>query len=212
MAVPVLDRGGTADRIRNHLRRRAITRPGLIEGDLYMLPWWRCSGLGPEGETTFHILAAEVGDARLHRADLPPADLKPFDPSSLPEGARLLTATQDEPRVKARAAALGWRVDSLEALIHYPFWLMRIEDSGRTEGGWIDGVEGRIIHHTLKVPPPVPSLKQSAWMLAVPAALMAGGALAFGAGWAVWAAVVVVLADPLIVRYLNRDERKQRSG
>lgn len=212
MAVPVLDRGGTADRIRNHLRRRAITRPGLIEGDLYMLPWWRCSGLGPEGERTFHILAAEVGDARLHRADLPPADLKPFDPSALPDGARLLPATQDEPRVRARAAALGWRVDSIEELIHYPFWLMRIEDSGRIEGGWIDGVEGRVIHHALKVPPPVPSLKRCAWILAIPAALMAAAAQVLGPRGPVFAAVVILMAGPLIVRLLRRDERKAGSG
>ncbi|HEY3175527.1 MAG TPA: hypothetical protein VGK94_07170 [Candidatus Polarisedimenticolia bacterium] len=212
MAVPVLDRGGTADRLRNHLRRRAITRPGLIEGDLYLLPWWRCSGLGPQGETSFYVLAAEVGDPRLHRANLPPADLKPFDASSLPAGARILEATQDERGVMARAAALGWRVDALEELIHYPFWLMRIEDSGRIEGGWIDGVEGRVIHHTLKVPPPVPSLKRCAWILAIPALLTGAVALAFGTGWPVPAAVVAIAAGPGTTRLLRRDARKERDG
>ena len=89
MAIPVLDRGSSADRMRNHLRRRAITRVGMIEGDLYMLPYWRAAGQGPEGEPTFYILAAEVGDARLHRSNLLPANMQPFDPAALPPGARV---------------------------------------------------------------------------------------------------------------------------
>src|SRR5678815_4783285 len=148
MARPVLDRGGSADRLRNHLRRRAITRPGLIEGDLYLLPFWRATGRGPEGEKTFYLLAAEVGDERLLRTNLPPADLKPFDDSAVPPEARLVEASLDEEAVTRRAEAIGWQADSLEELIHYPFWLMRVEDSGRFEGAWIDGVEGKVIHHT----------------------------------------------------------------
>ena len=183
MAVPVLDRGGSADRMRNHLRRRAITRLGLIEGDLYMLPFWRVSGKGPEGETTFHMLAAETGDPRLSRVNLLPADLKPFDAAALPAATRVLPLTRDDAHVKQCAERLGWKADSLDELIHYPFWMMRIEDSGRVEGGWIDGIEGRLIHHTLRVPPPVPSLKRCAMLLAIPAGAMAASTLVLGDRW-----------------------------
>ncbi len=173
MAIPVLDRGSSADRMRNHLRRRAITRVGMIEGDLYMLPYWRAAGQGPEGETTFHLLAAELGDARLHRANLVPANLKPFDPTGLPAGARVVEPSLSEAQVAARGAALGWRVERLEELIHYPFWLLRIVDQGRIEGGWIDGIEGKVILHNLKVPRPLPRLAALAGIWSVPALALA---------------------------------------
>jgi hypothetical protein len=173
MAIPVLDRGSSADRMRNHLRRRAITRVGMIEGDLYMLPFWRVAGQGPEGEPTFYILAAEVGDARLHRANLLPANMQPFDPAALPAGARVIPASLSEPQIAARAEGLGWRVERLEEMIHYPFWLLRIVDQGRVEGGWIDGIEGKIIHHNLKVPRPLPKLAALAGIWAAPAAGLA---------------------------------------
>lgn len=215
MAAPVLDRGGAADRFRNHLRRRAITRVGLIEGDLYLLPFWRCSGAGPEGETTFHLLAVEIGDVRLHRASLPPADLRPYEATAAPVGAHPIEAAagqEAESQVRARGASLGWRVDALEELIHYPFWLMRIEDSGRVEGGWIDGVEGKIIHHSLKVPPPTPTLARSAWLLATPAALAAAIALGLGARGLVPSLLAVAGAYMLLARYLEMEDRRKWKG
>lgn len=212
MAVPVLDRGGAADRMRNHLRRRAITRLGLIEGDLYMLPFWRVSGRGPEGETTFHMLAAETGDPRLMRANLLPADLKPFDAGALPAATRVLPQTRDEAQVKSHAEHLGWRADSLDEMIHYPFWMMRIEDSGRIEGGWIDGIEGRVIHHTLRVPPPVPALKRCAILLGVPAVAMAVSTLLSGDRWSPWPVIIAAGAWLVLDRTMKSDARKERQG
>lgn len=214
MAVPVLDRGGASDRIRNHLRRRGITRPGMIEGDLYFLPFRRAVGRGPEGESEFHLLAAEVGDSRLHRANLPPADMKPFDRMSLPGEARLLRVTHSEASLPARAAALGWHAATLEELIHYPFWMVRILDCGRTEGAWIDGVEGKVIHHLLKAPPPVPPARWCAAAAAAPALLMGAGVLALGPGATGAAAAVAVAAAsaPLLGGWLSGRSRREREG
>lgn len=214
MARPVLDRGGAADRLRNHLRRRAITRLGLIEGDLYMLPYWRAAGRGPEGETTFHLLAAELGDARLLRVNLPAADLHPFEPASAPSEALVVHASRSERAITVKAASIGWRVDALEELIHYPFWLMRVEDSGRFEGAWIDGVEGRVIHHALKVPAPIPTVKQSAIMLAAPAALMAAAALSTDDLVLLAAATAFVASagGAMMTWLMQRDARRDRKG
>ena len=212
MAVPVLDKGGAADRMRNHLRRRAITRLGLIEGDLYMLPFWRVSGRGPEGETAFHMLAAETGDLRLAQVNFPPADLKPFDAGALPVATRVMARTRDDAEVKRRAERLGWRADSLDEVIHYPFWMMRIEDSGRIEGGWIDGIEGKVIHHTLRVPPPVWSLKRCAFFLAVPAAAMALSGFLPGDGWSPWPIMIAAGAWLALYRIMKSDARKERQG
>jgi len=212
MAMPVLDRGGVSDRLRNHLRRRAITRLGLIEGDLYMLPFFRVTGLGPEGETSFHVMAAETGDPRLTRLNLLPADLKPFDPAALPPEIRVMPQTSSESFVRQRAQDLGWRADTLDELIHYPFWLMRIEDSGRFEGGWIDGVEGKLIQHTLRVPPPVPSLKRCAILLALPAAAMAVSTLIIGVRWSPLPAIIALSAWVVLDRMMRSDARKERQG
>ena len=92
VATPVIDHGGAADRLRNHLRRRAITRIGLIRGDLYFLPYRLMQGKGPEGEKTFHVLAAELGEPRLTRLDLPAADLKPFTRNAPPDGGTIVEA------------------------------------------------------------------------------------------------------------------------
>lgn len=194
MAIPVLDRGSSADRMRNHLRRRAITRVGMIEGDLYMLPFWRAAGQGPEGETTFYLLAAEVGDARLHRSNLLPANLQPFDRTGLPASARIVEASLTEAQVVARAGAQGWRAERLEELIHYPFWLLRIVDQGRVEGGWIDGIEGKIIHHNLKVPRPVPKLMTLAGIWAAAAVMVAAICMVVETPAAVGAAALAAAA------------------
>jgi len=213
LAVGVLDRGATADRLRNHLRRRAIVRPGLIEGDRYLLPFRRAVGRGPEGETGFHLLAAELGDARLLRVDLPDADLKPFEPADIAGGSTVVEATLGDEELRARAAAVGWEVLALEDLIHYPFWLMRVEDSGRREGAWMDGVEGKIILHSLKVPPPLPSARATALALALPAAVMAAAAwlaswpVALGVG--VLASLGVAGAVPV---WLAGRRRREREG
>lgn len=214
MAVPVLDRGGAADRLRNHLRRRAITRTGLIEGDLYMLPYWRATGQGPEGETTFHLLAAELGDSRLLRLNLPPANLKPFDAAALPRGSRVVDATRDEAVLRERAGRIGWRVDTLDQLVQFPFWMMRVEDSGRQEGAWIDAVEGRLILHSLKVPSPAPSVREILVMLAPAAALMGAGALLMRGfpGRALWAVVVAAGGGAVVSHLLLRRERRVRGA
>lgn len=194
IAVPVLDRGSSADRLRNHLRRRAIVRPGLIEGDLLFLPFWRASGEGPEKEGTFHLLAAELGDPRLVRADLPPADLRPFASFERPADSIVVPASLGEGEIIARATEIGWQAHRLEELIHYPFWMMRVEDCGRVEGAWLDGVEARLIHHTLKVPRPIPALRRNALMLAVPAGAMGAVAWVAGAGAVTVAAGVAIAA------------------
>jgi len=214
LARPAIDRGGAADRLRNHLRRRAITRPGLIEGDLYFLPFWRASGEGPQGETSFHLLAAEVGDSRLFRANLPPADLRPFDHQALPSGAVMVAASIGEAALASRARTLGWNVTSLEELIHYPFWLMKVEDSCRFEGAWLDGVEGKIIHHTLRVPEPIPSVKRTALHLAAPAAFMAGASLLFEEYWmvALTATAVAAAVFASVGWTLKRAARQEREG
>lgn len=213
MAIPVLDRGGAADRLRNHLRRRAITRVGLIEGDLYMLPFWRAGGLGPGREEAFHLLAAEMGDPRLRRPNLLPADLKPFDASTLPPGAVVVRAEPVTAPAARRGAALGWRADRFDHLVHYPFWMMRVEDSGRIEGAWIDGIEGRVIVHSLKVPPPAPSLGESALALAPSALAMALADLIPGtAGRLAASAAVFAAAAPILALWFASRARRERQG
>ena len=200
LARPAIDRGGAADRLRNHLRRRAITRLGLIEGDLYFLPYWRITGPG-DGSAAY-LLAAEVGDARLSRVHLPPADLKPFDTAAVPPEATVVPASTP--------AGPSSALDDAE-LIHYPFWLMRVEDSGRIEGAWIDGVEGKVIHHTLKLPAPLPSTRTSALLLSVPALLMAaaawlpGGPIVFALACAGIAAVCGAVLSALMERHGRRE-------
>lgn len=215
VATPVIDHGGAADRLRNHLRRRAITRVGPIRGHLYFLPYRLMQGKGPQGESTFHFLAAEMGDPRLTRVDLPAADLKPFTRSAPPKEGTLVEASRDESAVRARAASLGWEADSASDLIHYPFWNMRVEDTGRQEGAWLDAVEGKIIIHNLKVPSPLPSLKQSAALLAIPSLLLAGVALApvgllqkVGVVMGICAAASPVFLTP----WLQRRARREREG
>ncbi len=214
LARPVIDHGGAADRVRNHLRRRAITRVGRIEGDLYLLPYLRATGVGPEGEGTFHLLAAELGDPRIRLAHLPPADLAPFDATVLPAGARLMPATQRDDQVREAGEAIAWRPRSFEALVHYPFWLMRVEDCGRVEGAWIDAVEGRLIHHTIGSAAPLPSLRRCALLLAPPAALAALPALGGlpAAALAAGSAAAALAAGALVVLEGRRIDRRRSSG
>jgi hypothetical protein len=204
-----------ADRLRNHLRRRAITRLGRIEGDCYLLPFVRFEGTTPEGDETFTLLAASIGEERLEAPFLPPADIRPFETPA--EGAagssgdgtavlRVQPATIDEERLRARAGARGWSVTRGVELIHYPFWLLRVEDRGRIEGAWMDGIEGKMIHHRLLLPAPSPSLRRIAPWTSAPAAVTAAAALAApGAAIplaiATWAASIPLLHGAILRRW-----------
>ena len=184
---PVLTMAMAADRLRNHLRRRAIVRPGRIDGDCYLLPFVRFEGTTPEGDETFTLLAASIGEERLEAPFLPPADVRPFEPPA--EGAagssgsgRALLRVQppsiNEDRLRARAEALGSKATRSVELIHFPFWLLRVEDRGRIEGAWMDGVEGKVIHHRFLLPAPSPSFRQIAPWTSAPAVVTAAAALA----------------------------------
>ncbi|HZE88656.1 MAG TPA: hypothetical protein VE404_03865 [Verrucomicrobiae bacterium] len=207
-AAPVVTMAMAADRLRNHLRRRAILRPGRIEGDCYLLPFVRFEGSTPEGDETFALLAASIGEERLEAPFLPPADLKPFEtPAEGAAGAsgcgqavlRVQPPSIAEEALRERAASRGWRADRSVELIHFPFWLMRVEDTGRLEGAWMDGIEGKMIHHRLLLPSPVSSGKRLALWAAIPAA---GAAVAASAlpGAALPAALVVWAGAAAIFR------------
>jgi hypothetical protein len=196
-----------ADRLRNHLRRLAIVRVGRIEGDCYFLPFYRVEGRTPEGHESFTLLAANVGEPRLERAFLPPADWKPFaepagdaaGPSGEGHAAlRVLPPTFSPAEAATRVERYQWQVDRPVELFHYPFWLMRVEDRGRIEGAWVDGIEARLIHHRLRLTPPVPEGRSVALWTGLPAlpAIAAAAVLpvlALPAGVAAWA-----LAAPLL--------------
>jgi len=212
-APPMIPMWVAADRLRNHLRRLAITRLGRIDGDCYLLPFIRFEGKTPEGDETFTLLGASIGEERLEATFLPPADLRPYkDPDEGAAGAagegsaaiRVLPMTLSFAELRKRAEARGWEATRPVEIIHYPFWLMRVEDCGKLEGAWMDGIEGKQIHHRMRLTPPVPSLKKvAAWALLV--ALVAGAlaAVAFraepgvvaalGAGVGVWLAGAPVL-------------------
>ena len=212
IAKAVLPMWVAADRLRNHLRRLAIVRLGRIDGDCYFLPFIRMEGTTPEGDETFTILAASIGEERLERPFLPAADIKPFEPPE--EGSaggagtgsaviRLLPPTIPKPALVRSVEAVGWRPSRELELIHYPFWLMRVEDRGRIEGAWMDGIEGRLIHHRIRLTPPIPARGAVARLTALPAA--AAGALAAplalpGAA-AAWTAGIPLLYYALLRRW-----------
>lgn len=214
-AAPVLTMAMAADRLRNHLRRLAIVRLGRIEGDCYMLPFFRMEGTTPEGDTTFTLLAASIGEERLERAFLPPADIRPWAPP--PDGSagrsgegqaalRIVPPTLMQAHLGLRAKASGWSVARVVELIHYPFWLMKVDDCGRTEGAWIDGIEGKLIHHRMRLSPPLPPRWRGAAATAVPA--LAGSAAVLLApghalGWtaAIWAAGVPLISAAVLRRF-----------
>lgn len=200
----------TADRLRNHLRRLAIVRIGRIEGDCYFLPFYRVEGRTPEGDASFTVLAANVGEPRLERAFLPPADWKPFaepagdaaGPSGEGHAAlRVLPPSLSPAQAASRVERYKWHVDRPVELFHYPFWLMRVEDRGRMEGAWVDGIEARLIHHRLRLTPPVPEGKAVALGTGLPAllaiaaaAILPVAALPVGvAGWALTAPLLHAL-------------------
>jgi len=207
----------TAARLRNHLRRLAITRVGPIEGDCYFLPYYRMEGSSPEGDETFTLLAVNLGDERLERPFLPPADMKPFEQPARdaagPSGegnapVRVLDPSMTPEEAAARVAPLGFKVSRPLELIHYPFYLMRVEDCGRIEGAWLDGIEAKLIRHRLRLAPPVPGRKTKAAACFFPAAAAAmAGAFApapFGVALvaAIWAA-----GAPLLYAMLTRSWR-----
>jgi hypothetical protein len=154
-----------ATRLRNHLRRLAILRPGRIEGECYLLPFYRMEGSTPEGDESFTLLAASLGEERLQSPFLPPADLKPFEmPAEGAAGAsgrghaelRVLPPTLTAREAAVRVEPIGWRAERAVELLHYPFWLMRVEDCGKLEGAWVDGIEVKLIHHRMRLASPIP--------------------------------------------------------
>ena len=214
-APPVLTMAMAADRLRNHLRRRAIVRPGRIDGDCYLLPFVRFEGKTPEGDDTFTLLAASVGDERLEAPFLPPADLRPWDPpaegAAGPSGSglaaiRVQPPSLDEAALRARAESRGWTPLRSVELIHYPFWLMRVDDCGRMEGAWMDGIEGKLIFHRLLLPSPVPSRRSVATLAALPS-LAAAVALAAPSLGLPAAVGVFIAAAPLFHAALLRSWR-----
>lgn len=212
---PVLPMHVAAARLRNHLRRLAITRVGLIEGDCYLLPYYRVEGAGPEGSGSFTMLAARLGDTRLERPTLPPADLRPYE-EPLPGAAgpsgqghapmRVLPPALSWKEAAARHAPEGWRPGRAVELIHYPFWLMRVVDTGRLEGVWMDGIEARLIFHRIRLASPMPSRLARAGWTVLPAAAAAAGAvvrpsLALPLAVAAWLASAPVLHAALLRRW-----------
>ncbi len=211
----ILPMNVAAARLRNHLRRLAIVRVGRIDGDCYLVPFYRVEGRTPDGEESFTLLAASLGEPRLERPFLPPADYRPFgEPAPGAAGVsgtrhaalRTLRPTLDPEEAASRARRFDWRVTRTVELFHYPFWLMRVEDCGRTEGAWVDGVEARLIHHRLRLAPPVPGRRARALMTALPAAASAGVAAAWPAlgipvAVAAWAAGAPLLYASLLRRW-----------
>ena len=210
---PMLPMHIAAARLRNHLRRLAITRLDLIDGDCYLLPYYRIEGATPDGETEFAALAARMGDARLELPYLPPADLRPWEAPA--EGAagpageghallRIVPPSMGWREAAGRQDGEGFRADRVRELIHYPFWMMRVGDTGRTEGVWMDGIDARLSFHRMRLPAPMPSKMARAGWVAVPAVMAAAGAavqpsLALPIAAAAWLASV-----PLVHSLLRR--------
>jgi hypothetical protein len=176
-----------AARLRNHLRRLAIIRLGLIDGDCYLLPYYRMEGSTPDGEDSFTLLGTRLGDARLEHPFLPPGNLRPYqEPDRAAAGPsgeenailRVLPPTISWREAAARVKDKGWEARRAVELIHYPFWLMRVDDCGKMEGAWMDGIEARLIFHRIRLTPPVPSRRSRAMWSVVPAAAAVAGSLA----------------------------------
>jgi ssDNA-binding Zn-finger/Zn-ribbon topoisomerase 1 len=206
-AAPVLTMAAAADRLRNHLRRLAIVRAGRIDGDCYVLPYLRAEGRTPDGEASFALLAASLGEERLEIAFLPPADVRPFEPPG--EGAagrsgaeaaavRVLPATLPPGRLSSRVEAQGWSIARFVELIHYPFWLMRVEDCGRLHGAWMDAIEGKLIHHRMRLARPIPRRGALAGWTMLPAAAAGAAALLAPGGGLAAAAAAWALGVPWI--------------
>ena len=215
IATAVLPMWVVADRLRNHLRRLAIVRVGRIEGDCYFLPFVRMEGGDPEGDGPEMLLAASIGEERIERVCLPAADLRPFEPpeagaagrsGDAPATVRILWPTLPKHALAARVERQGWSPSREVELVHFPFWLMRAEDRGRIEGVWMDGIEGRLIHHRIRLTPPLPSRGDLAILTALPAAAaLAAGAvappLAMPAAAMAWALSVPLAHSALLRRW-----------
>lgn len=210
---PMLPMHVAASRLRNHLRRLAITRIGLIDGDCYLLPFYRMEGSTPDGESTFTLLAMRLGDPWLERPHLPPANLRPWeapDPGAAgPAGEgqatlRILPPTLTPEEAAARLGEPGWEARRAIEMIHYPFWLMRVGDCGKVEGAWMDGIEAKLILHRIRLTPPVPSGKARAGWTALPAVALLAGALAEPSMALVLAAAAWGVGAPLVHEALLR--------
>lgn len=213
--APMLPMHVAAERLRNHLRRLAITRVGLIDGDCYLLPYYRLEGAPPEGDSSTTVLAARLGEARLESPSLPAADLRPYgepaDGAAGPAGEghavlRVLPPTISWKEAAARAGKQEGTAAGAAELIHYPFWLMRVGDAGRTEGVWMDGIEARLIFHRIRLAPTMPSRLSRAGWTALPAVAAAAGAvvrpsLALPVAVVTWLAAAPVLHAALLRRW-----------
>ena len=185
-------------------------------GDCYFVPYYRFAGTTPEGDDSFLVAAAGTGDDRLERPFLPPADLKPYvEPApdaAGPSGEghaklHVLPVTRTPGEASARVGTMGWKFDRVLELIHYPFYLMHVEDSGRLEGAWVDGIEVKLIHHRLRLTHPLPGGKRTALILGIPAAVAVAGTVISPPLWIPLSIMAWVVATPLAIQVLLRDWR-----
>ncbi len=203
--IPVLTMDDAAGRLREQLPRGA-----RVDCDLWLLPFRRVAARGPVGATWLDILAAGIGEPRLHTIRMPDADLHPFDGHEGPAGGVFVPATSDEDAIRARAEAVKCTVERLDRLVHYPFWRLRIDDVGRVTAAWVDAVEGSVIVHNLDDRGVVLPLSHAALLLALPAALMGFAELEIGeaAALAVAAAAAALAATVVNGTLRGRLERR----
>ncbi len=186
-ASPVLTADDAAVRLHEVLPRGA-----RVAGALWMLPFCRVSARGPVGVTRVDILAASLGDPRLHNVRLPDVDLMPFGEVALPEH-RLLPRTADDALIRARARTVKFEAESIDRLIHYPFWRISIAAAGRRSAAWVDAVEGSITVHDLSATAAGPSKTNGVALIAMASAAMAAAEIGLGgATAAVTAAIAAV--------------------
>jgi hypothetical protein len=193
--IPILTTDDAAGRLREQLPRGA-----RVDGDLWLLPFRRVAAHGPVGATWLDILAAGIGEPRLHSIRMPDADLHPFEGNDGPAGGVFVPATADENAIRERAEAVKCTVDRLDRLVHYPFWRLRIDDVGRVTTAWVDAVEGSVIVHNLDDRGVVLPLSRAALLLALPAALMGFAELEMGE---ISALTVAMAAAALAATVLN---------
>jgi len=205
-APPVLTADDAAGRLYGDLPRGA-----RVTGTLKVLPFYRVTARGPVGGTRVDILAATLGDPRLHNVRLPDVDLQPWSDDLFDAGVRIVPATAPGDVIRARAKEVKFEADRIERLVHYPFWHLVIEDAGRTTAAWVDAVEGTVIAHNLADRESrIPFTSGAAGLLAA-AAAMAAAEWRFGGETAAIAAAAVSLATGLVI-YLRARPRTPDVG
>ena len=203
--IPVLTMDDAAGRLREQLPEGA-----RVQGDLWLLPFRRVAARGPVGATWLDILAAGIGEPRLHTIRMPDADLHPFEGSEGPAGGVFVPETADEETIRARAEAVKCSVDRLDRIVHYPFWRLRIDDVGRITAAWVDAIDGSVIVHNLDDRGVVLPLSHAALLLALPAALMGFAELEIGqaSGIAIAAAAAALATTVVNGTLRGRFERR----